>query len=94
MDHYSNRLAGSEFEQHRRQLGRSVWLYLWLQRYSRGDGLVAAGRSLTASGLGEALGIGPRQARRDLTRLKEASLINLRNTGRGYQVWLRPLIET
>ncbi len=78
-------------EEYRRRLGRSIWLYLLLDGLKREDGLVDGGRSITAGELGCALGVGPRQVRRDLERLKEVDLVALRNTGRGFQVWLRPL---
>ncbi len=81
----------NQAKEYRRRLGRSIWLYLLLDGLKREDGLVDGGRSITAGELGCAQGVGPRQARRDIERLKNAELVALRNTGRGYQVWLRPL---
>jgi len=78
-------------EEYRRRLGRSIWLYLVLEGLRHKDGLVAGGRSITAGELGTVLGVGPRQVRRDLERLREADLVSLRNTGRGFQVSLHPL---
>ena len=71
----------------RRKLGRSVWLLLLLQSWkSPSDIFVRSGTSIRAQELAEALGIGERQARRDLQRLRQAGCVELQNTGRGFRI--------
>ena len=71
----------------RKQLGRSVWLLLLLQSWrSPSDIFVRSGSSIRAQELAEALGIGERQARRDLQRLRKAGCVELQNTGRGFKI--------
>ena len=55
---------------------------------SPADRFVRSGTSLRARELGAALGIGERQARRHLQRLRRAGLVELQNTGRGYRIRL------
>jgi len=74
----------------RKNLGRSVWLFLLLSEWTTpGERLVRGGASIRSSELGEALGIGERQARRELQRLQKAGYVGLESTGRGFRVRLR-----
>lgn len=71
----------------RKQLGRSVWLLLLLQSWRNpSDTFVRSGTSIRAQELAEALGIGERQARRDLQRLRKAGCVEMQNTGRGFKI--------
>lgn len=74
----------------RRTLGLSVWLLLLLQQWRDSSELfVRSGKSVRASELAEAMGVGERQARRELQRLRRAGYVDLQNTGRGYVIRLR-----
>lgn len=73
----------------RRRLGHSIWLLLLLREWARTpDNFVRSGESVRAAELAEALGVGDRQARRDLKRLRRAGYIELQNTGRGFRIRL------
>lgn len=73
----------------RQRLGRSVWLLLLLcQWQGPSDGYVRSGNSIRAQELAEGLGIGERQARRELQRLRRAGYVELQNTGRGFKIRL------
>jgi len=73
----------------RRRLGSSVWLLILLGAWKGpSDIYVRAGASIRAAELAEALGIGERQARRDLQRLRRAGYVELQNTGRGFRIHL------
>ena len=70
----------------RRRLGGSIWLLLLLLRWKRPrDIYIRSGDSIRGKELAAALGIGERQARRELQRLREAGYVELENTGRGYK---------
>jgi len=73
----------------RRKLGRSIWMWLLLERWSGPpDMRVRSGESIRAGELAQALGVGDRQARRDLQRLRRAGYVELQNTGRGFRIRL------
>ncbi len=75
----------------RRALGRSIWLLLLLSEWTPvGDADVRGGTSIRAGELAEALGIGERQVRRELQKLRKARYVRLRNTGRGFRIRLLP----
>ena len=77
-------------QQTRKALGQSLWVLLLLRRWvGPSDLYVRSGDSIRARELGEQLGIGERQARRDLQRLREAGFVELENTGRGYRIRVR-----
>lgn len=79
----------SSWAHERRQIGRSVWLLLLLGTWvTGGDTFVRSGESIQASTIASALGIGERQARRDLQRLRRAGYVDLQNTGRGFRIRL------
>ena len=69
----------------RRRLGRSVWLFLLLQQWTQG-GQVRSGESIRVSEIAAVLGVGPRQTRRELHRLRKAGYVTLQNTGRGFKI--------
>ena len=69
----------------RRRLGRSVWLFLLLQQWTQ-DGQVRSGESVRVSEIASSLGVGPRQTRRELHRLRKAGYVTLQNTGRGFKI--------
>ena len=71
----------------RRRLGRSIWLFLLLTEWAE-NGVVRSGDSVRVSELAQALEIGPRQARRELHRLRQAGYLSLQNTGRGFRIQL------
>ena len=71
----------------RRRLGQSIWLLLLLETWTRpGEAYACSGEPLQASRMAAALGIGERQARRDLQRLRKAGHVELQNTGRGFKI--------
>ena len=70
----------------RGRLGRAVYLLLLLAEGAGADGLVQGGASVRAEELAKALGVGTRQARRDLQRLRHLGLVDLVNTGRGFTI--------
>lgn len=71
------------------QLGRSIWLLLLFRQWNSPSELyVRAGDPIRATEIALALGVGERQARRDLQRLRRAGYVELQNTGRGYKVRL------
>ncbi len=72
----------------RRRLGRAVYLLVLLCDWSDTEGSVRAGDSISAVELAGRLGIGVRQARRDLQRLRHLGLVELGNTGRGFTIRL------
>lgn len=73
----------------RRQLGRAIWLLIILREWlGPGESLIRGGSSVRSGELAEALGIGERQARRDLQRLRESGYVELQNTGRGFKIRL------
>ena len=75
--------------QMRKALGQSVWLLLLLRDWSGpSDLFVRSGVSIRATEVGQALGVGERQARRDLQRLRAAGFVELENTGRGFRIRL------
>ena len=75
--------------QDRRRLGLSIWVWLLLHCWKPSSGVfVRSGSSIRAGELAAALGIGERQARRDLQRLRRAGYVELQNTGRGFRVRL------
>lgn len=83
--------SGDPMVQERRRLGCSIWLLMLLKEWrDPSDVYVSAGASITAAALGRALGVGERQARRDLQRLRGAGLVELQNTGRGFRIRLLP----
>ena len=72
----------------RRGLGRAVYLLLLLLSLSDSQGQVRSGESINAEELAGNLGIGIRQARRDLQRLRHLGFVELENTGRGFKIRL------
>lgn len=73
----------------RKQLGGSIWLLLLLLRWKDpSDIYVRSGNSIRAQEIASALGMGERQARRDLQRLRRAGYVELQNTGRGFRIRL------
>ena len=71
----------------RRNLGQSIWLFLLLTQWkSETDPYVRSGASIRAEELAAATGVGERQARRDLQRLRKAGHVELQNTGRGFKI--------
>ena len=64
-----------------------LWLLLLLRDWTphlTSD--VRSGDSIRAIELATALGVGERQVRRDLRRLRHAGLIETENTGRGFKI--------
>ncbi len=80
----------TRIDQVRKALGQSIWMLLLLRGW-RGpsDSFVRSGGSILARELGKHLGIGERQARRDLQRLRTAGFVEVQNTGRGHRIRLR-----
>ena len=73
----------------RQELGRSIWLLVLLCRWQDpSDHYVRAGSVIRAQELADELGVGERQARRDLQRLRRAGYVELQNTGRGFKIQL------
>ena len=73
----------------REKLGLSIWLLILLHSWtSPPDTMVKSGHTVSAHDIGEALGIGERQARRELQCLRRAGWVELRNNGRGFQIRL------
>lgn len=73
----------------RRRLGQSIWMLLLLREWRRSpDMYVLSGDSIRAEQLAHALGVGERQARRELQRLRRTGYIELQNTGRGFRIRL------
>ncbi len=72
----------------RLQVGQGIWLYLLLMEWTTPDGLVRSGASVRAEEFAEVLGVGERQARRQLQQLRRAGYVELQNTGRGFQIRL------
>ena len=73
----------------RQRIGGAIWLLIVLRRNVSQDGVtVMGGAPLRACDLGRLLGVSPRQARRDLARLRSAGAVKLQNTGRGYRICL------
>ena len=73
----------------RRRLGHSIWLLLLLREWSHpSDRYVRSGDSIRATEMARALGVGDRQARRELQRLRDAGYVQLENTGRGFRIQL------
>ena len=73
----------------RRRIGSAIWMLKLLGQWkARADIFVRAGVSVRAHELAEALGVGERQARRDLQRLRRAGYVELQNTGRGFRIRL------
>jgi len=70
----------------RRRLGRAVYLLMLLTGSSDADGVVQSGRSVNAEELAADLGVGIRQARRDLQRLRHLGFLQIENTGRGFKI--------
>jgi len=73
----------------RRLLGSAVWVLLLLRRWADSpDSLVRSGASIRAQELAAGLGVGERQVRRDLQRVRRAGYVELQNTGRGFKIRL------
>jgi len=73
----------------RRQLGSGIWLLLLLNQWQTPPDLyVRSGTAVRAEELAAALGVGERQVRRDLQRLRKAGYLELQNTGRGFRIRL------
>jgi len=73
----------------RKSLGRSIWLLLLLLRWTTAPHRdVRSGESIRAQEIAAALGVGERQARRELQRLRRAGYVELQNTGRGFRIRL------
>ena len=71
----------------RRRLGQAIWVLLLLLDWTDpADIVVRSGASIRAEEIAQALGLGERQARRELQRLRRAGWIELQNTGRGFKV--------
>lgn len=88
LQHVTHPPLGS-WPQTRRALGAGIWLLLLLRSWQAGpDPFVRGGASISAREIGTALGLSPRQARRDLNRLRRAGYLELQNTGRGFRIRL------
>lgn len=73
----------------RAKLGLSIWLLILLYGWtSPPDTMVKSGHTVSARDVGDALGMGERQARRELQCLRRAGWVELRNNGRGFQIRL------
>ncbi len=73
----------------RQRLGRAVWVLLLLARWQdTGDTYVRGGASIRCGELAAELGVGERQVRRDLRRLRLAGYVELQRTGRGFKIRL------
>lgn len=71
----------------RGHLGQGIWMLLLLREWRQSSDIyVRSGESIRATELGRALGIGERQARRELQRLSRAGYLELQNTGRGFRI--------
>ena len=83
-------IAQSSWAEERRRLGGSIWLLLLLKSWNRPqENRPCCGDSIRTKELAKALGIGERQARRQLQRLRRAGYLDLRNTGRGFSIRLK-----
>jgi DNA-binding transcriptional regulator PaaX len=73
----------------RRRVGSAIWLLLLLMEWTpTSDNSVRSGASIRADEIASALGIRERQARRQLQMLRRAGWVELRNTGRGFNIRL------
>jgi hypothetical protein len=86
----TSRNQNTDFQaEDRRRLGLSIWLLLQLEIWTpSSDSLVRSGASIRAQELASAMGVGERQARRELQRLRGAGYVELQNTGRGFKIRL------